>query len=186
MRRAASLPGLATLAIVMSLTAPVARASLFRALDLRELTAAAEQIVVADVLRTASDWDAAHRTIHTTIDIMVRDSWKGPPPANGRITLRQLGGRVGDIEMSVHGMATFAAGERVLLFLERSRVVGMAQGKRTLRWSDAARRWLVEPAESGGVPAAPTSPGSGASTPAGAEDLDTLRGRVRDLLRSGP
>jgi hypothetical protein len=58
-------------------TAPVAMASLMRAMDLSELTANADQIVVVDVLSTESAWDGGHRNIYSTVEIKVLESWKG-------------------------------------------------------------------------------------------------------------
>jgi hypothetical protein len=162
--------------------APHARASLVRAMDLAELTTTAEQIVVADIAKVESHWDNNHRTIFSTIEIRVQESWKGTPPADGKIVLRQPGGSVGEIEMTVVGMPTFSAGERVLLFLDRAAVVGMGQGKRRLRWDEAGKRWLASPGdassavridERGQIHAAPASP---------AETLDALRAKVRVLL----
>src|SRR5512136_451443 len=83
-----------------------AEATLLRLLDLPELVAAADRIVVADVQSSHAAWDASHRTIYTTVEIRVRESWKGPSPSDGAITLRHLGGTVGEIEMTVHGAPT--------------------------------------------------------------------------------
>jgi hypothetical protein len=173
---------LAVAALGLGLATPVAMASLLRALDLAALTADADRIVVADVLSTRATWDGAHRTIFTTVEIAVRESWKGDAPAGRQLTLRQLGGTVGDIELTVRGMPVFTTGERSLLFLRRSQVVGMSQGKRNLRWQAAEQRWLVEPADHTDV--VMVGPG-GRLRAAGAdpgEDLDGLRSRVRSLL----
>jgi hypothetical protein len=158
------------------------RASIVRAMDLAELAGAAEQIVVGDVLSVESAWDENHRTIHTAVSVGVQESWKGTTPSGGRVSIRQLGGTVGDIEMSVHGMARFSTGERALLFLEHGRVVGMGQGKRRLQWSSARQQWQVDaPQVSGarllgrGTTAAPTAP-------SGPESLDSLRDKVRALM----
>jgi hypothetical protein len=162
--------------------APVATASLVRSLDLSALVAEADQIVVADVLSIHAAWDPQHRTIHTTVDLGVRESWKGSVPADGRIAIRQLGGVVGDIEMTVHGMPAFTMGERALLFLRRAQVVGMSQGKRHLRWEQAKKRWLVEHASDESVV---VLDGRGRLSPAPRQPtqaLDELRARVRTLV----
>ncbi len=160
---------------------PVAVASIARALELPELVTSADRIVVADVVSVASAWDAPHRNIHTTVEIAVRESWKGESPASGRLTLRQLGGPVGDIEMSVVGAAKFVPGERALFFLDRQRLVGMAQGKRALRWEAASRRWSVEPCARAGAMLVARD-GRVRAEIAPAEDLDSLRRRVARLL----
>jgi|WetSurMetagenome_2_1015567.scaffolds.fasta_scaffold573027_2 hypothetical protein len=160
-----------------------AMASAVRALDLADLTAGADQVVVADVLTVTSAWDRTHRTITTTIEIAVRESWKGSPSADGRITIRQPGGTVGEIEMTVHGMSRFVVGERALLFLHRSQIVGMAQGKRTLRWEAAKKQWLVEAADRTGAvnyrPRGSLQP----ALPGQTESLEALRETIRDLAR---
>jgi hypothetical protein len=159
-----------------------AQATLMRAMDLPELVAAADRIVVADVLSTQSAWDSSGRTIHTTVAIAVRESWKGPSDGSASISLRQLGGTVGEIEMTVHGSAKFAVGERALLFLRGARLVGMSQGKRSLRWEPARRRWLVAPADRAHtIPAVNVA---SVAQPDADDDLDTLRTKVRALVRN--
>jgi hypothetical protein len=159
-----------------------ARASLTRAMDLAELTTTAEQVVVADVTRVDSQWDPGHRNIITTVAITVQESWKGTPPADGKMVLRQLGGSVGEIEMTVIGMPRFAVGDRALLFLQRAGVVGMGQGKRPLRWDEGSKCWLVD---TGNAPDVVRIDAQGkirhAAGPA-PESLDSLRTRVRALL----
>jgi hypothetical protein len=161
---------------------PLAMASLVRALDLAGLTTGADRIVVADVLSVQAAWDAAHRTIHTAVEVSVRESWKGETPAGGRLTIRQLGGTVGEIEMTVRGMARFAVGERTLLFLRRSQVMGMSQGKRSLRWEPIERRWLVDPADHSEVVTIDRNGGLRAVGAGRAEALDSLRDKVGGLL----
>ncbi len=116
----------------------------------------------------------------------MRESWKGDAPVDRHLTLRQPGGTVGDIEMTVRGMPVFVAGERSLLFLRRAQVVGMAQGKRNLRWQADERRWLVEPADHAEVVAVGRDGRLGAARPERAEDLDGLRGKVRSLVGKQP
>ena len=137
--------------------------------------------MVADVVSVESAWDAAHRNIHTTVELAVRESWKGDIPGSGRLALRQLGGTVGEIEMSVLGAAKFVPGERALLFLGRQGLVGMAQGKRTLRWEAAGRRWLAEPAAAAGATLV-DGRGQPGREPPPLEALDSLRSRVRRLV----
>lgn len=177
---------LAALGLMLALGLPwttlTASASIVRALDLAELTSRADQIVVGDVEGVRSAWDSAHRTIITTIDVVVRESWKGEAPRDGRIRLRQLGGRVGDIEMTVHGVPAFCVGERNLLFLGRNGLVGMGQGKRTMHRGQDGASWQVDLSDERGlllVGAKPARDGRAER----AETLDALRAKVRSLLR---
>jgi hypothetical protein len=161
---------------------PAARATLMRFMDLPELVGASDRIVVADVRTVQSAWDGSHRSIHTTVEVSVRESWKGTSASDEAITIRQLGGTVGEIEMTVHGMPSFSVGERALLFLHGTQVVGMEQGKRRLRWESATRRWLVGPAaRTTAVLRAPRGKLRG-TDPDAAEDLDSLRAKIRSLV----
>ena len=161
---------------------PVAMATLMRAMDLAELATSADQIVVCDVVSQESAWDDGHRNIYTTIEISVRESWKGATPADGRIRIRQLGGTVGDIEMTVHGMARFTPGERSLLFLRQAQVVGWSQGKRRVHWDSTNLRWLADAADQAHVRGADAQGRPHATEPDQPEALERLRERVRALI----
>lgn len=158
-------------------------ASLVRAMDLDELTTSSDRIVVADVSTVHAAWDDAHRSIVSTVEIDVRETWKGAATAGERLSIRQPGGTVGDIEMTVHGMPRFSVGERALLFLHSSHVVGMSQGKRNLRWEATDRRWLVEAAERSEVVRVDAAGKLHSAGPGQSEDLDSLRKRVLGLVR---
>lgn len=161
---------------------PRAEASLTRAMDLSELVATAEQVVVADVAKVTSQWDDDHRNIVTTVEIAVQESWKGSPPSNGKLSIRQPGGTVGEIEMTVVGMPHFSVGEHTLLFLRQAGVVGMGQGKRPLRWDAGAKRWMVGSADDAGAVRLDRQGKLRAQAGAPSETLDDLRDRVRGLL----
>ena len=157
-------------------------ASLVRALALDELVEAADQVVVADVLSVQSAWDESHRVIHTTVEMEIRENWKGASPESGHMSIRQLGGTVGEIEMTVHGMPKFRVGERSLLFLRHSQVVGMSQGKRNLRKDDASHRWLVDPADRSEVVNVVAGGKLHAVGPERVDDLDGLRARILRMV----
>jgi hypothetical protein len=159
-----------------------ARASLIRAMDLAELTSTAEQVVVADVTKVDSQWDPGHRNIVTTVEIAVQESWKGTPPANGTMVLHQLGGSVGEIEMTVIGMPRFSVGDRALLFLQNAGVVGMGQGKRPLRWDESSQRWMVDAGNATGVIRVDGQGKIRAQARPAPESLDSLRSRVQAIL----
>ena len=164
----------------------LATASLVQSLNLAELTARAERIVVAQVVSSKSDWDSSHRTIHTRIEIKVEEAWKGSVGPGERIVITQPGGSVGNIEMRVHGMPGFVLGEKAVLFLAgeaRTRVVGMSQGKRSVRWNGTAKRWVAESPEHSAV-VRRDSLGQLRPVPAEpAVGLDELREQVRALVR---
>src|SRR6185503_19716752 len=71
------------------------------------------------VVTVATAWDAD--TIYTYVTIDVREVIEGWVPER-RITLKQLGGRVGDTALVIDGQAVFDRNEEVFLFLSvRSR-----------------------------------------------------------------
>ena len=164
----------------------LAAGSLVQALDLSELTAQAERIVVAQVVSSKSDWDSSHRTIRTRIEIKVEEAWKGVVAPGERIVIVQPGGSVGNIEMRVHGMPGFALGEKTVLFLAgqaAARVVGMSQGKRSVRWDDTAKRWVAEAAEHSAVVRRNSQGGLQPALSDPATGLDEFRQRVRALVK---
>lgn len=166
----------------------VARGSAVLALELPELTARADRIVVAEVLSVTSAWDAGRKQIHSTVELGVSESWKGDLPRTRRLVLVQPGGSVDELEMKVHGLPSFAAGERAVLFLrgrgaEPLALVGLGQGKRPLRFDSAGRRWMVD---GGDRSAAVRIEPGGRLVPVAPEvalPLEELRRRVHALVK---
>ena len=88
--------------------------------------------------------------------------------------------------MRVHGMPSFAPGERAVLFLAgqaATRVVGMSQGKRPVRWDGTAKRWMAEAAEHSAVVRRDPQGRLQPVPPEPAMGLDELRQRVRALVK---
>jgi hypothetical protein len=173
------------LGLLALLIPSLAVASLVQAMDLADLTARADRIVVAQVVSTNSEWDSSRRNIHTRIEIAVEETWKGSLAVGQRAIIVQPGGSVDDIEMHVHGMPNFAPGEKAVLFLagqSAPRVVGMSQGKRPLRWDGAGKRWVAEAAEASAVVRRDPQGRLQPATPEPALGLDELRQRVRALV----
>jgi len=106
-------------------------------LSLLELTKKSDSIVMARVDDAVSSWDAAHKEIYTYITLNVLQPMKGNKGAT-TITLRQLGGTVGNIASVVPGMPSFRKGEEVVVFLTQKDaagypwVMGLQQGKYTV------------------------------------------------------
>ncbi|HEY2900324.1 MAG TPA: hypothetical protein VGL59_07100 [Polyangia bacterium] len=172
-----------------------AQASLMVALDLNQLVAHADHIVITDVVSVQSAWDAKHEGIVSTIQLNVVESWKGPATPQSRITVVQPGGTVDDITMVVFGMTQFHPGERSLIFLRgrvtAASVVGMAQGKRALFREATTGRWMADgPDRSGALFVRPD-----AATPAAAaaatenalrrRALDDLHQDIRAMMKAG-
>ncbi len=158
----------------------------------RELTASAAAIVVGRVKAIASDWDASRTQIFTDVTVALDEVVHGQLPPAGDITIRQLGGRVGDTESRVLGSPQFTVGERVLLFLRPNpdgtlRVAHLYLGKYSVTTDPATGEAIVQRRRPAGVLALP-GPGADELPPA-LEELQRLRDlldRVRAHLRQLP
>lgn len=124
------------LVAVALLFAGTAGAATVERLTLGKLADRSELVFVGTVAsqRSVAEHDPVRVWTQTTFE--VEESLKGPK-ATGPIALRQLGGAAEGYGQEVPGYATFAVGERVLVFLERTQtgrlvVTGLAQGKFTL------------------------------------------------------
>ena len=166
-------------------TARAPQASLLRAMSLEQLVTSSNEIIVAKVISVKAAWDPPHRRILSTIEVKIEECWKGA--AGEFITIVQPGGTVGDIEMTVHGMPKFTAGERSLLFLRGQtnfQVVGMSEGKRPVAWDADSKRWMVE---SPNVEDTVDVDAAGRLHPAAQAaqlDLESMRARVRKMIRN--
>jgi hypothetical protein len=163
-----------------------AEGSIAVALDLAGLVELSDRIVVADVVSVKSAWDESHRTIFSTVELAVGESWKGSVSPTRRISIVQVGGKVDGVVMFVPGQSQFVPAERAVLFLRgpenAARVVGLGQGKRPLRFDSHARAWMVD---GGDRSAAFHIDGKGRMTAAEAEPavvLESLRQQVRRLV----
>lgn len=165
-----------------------AQGSLVLAMNLEEMTAAADRIVVGEVLAVTSRWSSRRERILSNIEVQVSESWKGAMPGDGRLTIVQPGGSADGIEMIVHGMPLFTPGERAVLFLREVRpgalaLVGLGQGRRPLTFDAAKRLWMVG---GGDRQAAVVREPRGSLTPAAPVapvPLIELRRRISGLLR---
>jgi len=131
-------PTIGCLAVAMALllAAPVAAHETGRKLTDDELVARSSNIVRGRVTNLRSEWSLDGTHIYTFVDIRVDESLKRSIPGN-RLTLRLLGGAVGEIAMTVLGTPEFERDEEVLLFLEKNTrsffpTVGRHEGKLTV------------------------------------------------------
>jgi hypothetical protein len=179
---------LASLALGGLVAGRPAAASQVLAMDLPELTARAERIVVAEVMSVKTGWDSSHKRILSTVELHVSEVWKGQVAGDGRITVVQPGGVADGIEMIVHGLPRFESGERAVLFLrgpdgKPASLVGMGQGKRLLNFERASKRWMVGTGDLSAVMNVDTkgravSPESATPLP-----LDEMRRQVGQLVK---
>lgn len=119
----------ATLTMLLLFSATAAASTVIK-LDLPQLVAHSDAIVVAQVQDTESKLESDGR-VYTTITFSTRDIVKGEVGAT--FSIRQIGGVDGDIATRVPGMPDFRDHEKVFLFLtnfeENPVITGLSQGK---------------------------------------------------------
>ncbi|MFY9802732.1 MAG: hypothetical protein WA211_20170 [Candidatus Acidiferrales bacterium] len=104
-------------AVAALLPIPTARATTLERMSLAKMAQTAQLIVRAQCLANSTTWDAGE--IWTFTSFAVEGAWKGAPPgAAARLTVRLLGGSVGNLTSTVSGVPRFRPGEEVILFLE--------------------------------------------------------------------
>ena len=91
-------------------------ASTFVALPETELVGGSESIIQGRVVGQTSFWNESGRLIVTEAVVRVRETIVGESPK--RVTVRTVGGRVGDYTVEAPGFPRFEPRERVILFLE--------------------------------------------------------------------
>lgn len=126
--------GLGPVALVTSDVA----ASTVEALSLRELVTAADDIVVGQVISIEAHYDE-HQRIVTDAILRTSEVMHGRARRGDLLTVRRIGGEVGDLGLRVEGEALLVPGENLVLFGRRIatravpsgfvlRPVGMSQG----------------------------------------------------------
>lgn len=107
----------AVVALVATVLAPAAASATVVLLESFEQMTANSQLVVRGVAGASNvRWNPEHTRIETWTEISVEEVLKGKVSAP--VSIRQVGGVIGDIGMGVAGEASFKQGEQVLLFLE--------------------------------------------------------------------
>ena len=122
--------------VVMLLSLPFLLFSLtLRRTTLEKLQHNTELVIYGSVLATHSAWDDEHEFIWTESEVEIKEVLKGSRTLN-RITISQLGGRVGDTGLEVPGVELLAPGDEVILFVRRFRgryrIESMELGKFTI------------------------------------------------------
>lgn len=162
------------------------------AMELPELSAAADTIVIAQVVSAVSRFEDDHRAIRTEVQLRVQETWKGLPNGSASvIKIVQPGGVVGDLEMRVHGLPTFPIAEQSVLFLNARdaqqldrgfRLTGLGQGKRRL-FKDGKGELMAAPSDRSAAVQKAISGGFQAAAPDVPLRLSDLRQQVRLLLK---
>src|SRR5271168_4135277 len=98
-------------------TATTAVATTLERMSIAKMTQRAQLVVRAQCLGNSVAWDGGE--IWTFTSFEVEDSWKGAPTgAAQQVTVRLLGGSVGNLTSTVSGVPRFRPGEEVILFLQ--------------------------------------------------------------------
>lgn len=135
-------------AVIMLLVGSTAFATSVLKMSLRDLAKNSDSIVLARVEDESARYDA-NKEIYTYITLRVLDPVKGMKAEHGKkatahemITIRQIGGVVGNIASIVPGMPKFTKGEEVVVFLSKKDaggypwVMGLQQGKYSVSTDD--------------------------------------------------
>ena len=108
---------LVLLAAVQVCAAMSASATTLERMSVAKMTQAAQLVVRAQCVASSARWDGGE--IWTFTSFAVEDSWKGAPSgAAQQLTVRLLGGSVGNLSSTVSGVPRFRPGEEVILFLQ--------------------------------------------------------------------
>ena len=121
--------GVAALALLLAIEIS---ASVVIKMSLEELVDKADVIVEGQVEAVYTQWDNGRQLTFTYVAVRVDDPLKGDRTRS--LLIRQLGGRIGNYELTVPGMPRFRQEDVVILFLAVSgngtfQVLGMNQGK---------------------------------------------------------
>jgi hypothetical protein len=139
------------LVLVVCLAAFPANSTTLVRMSVAQMTRAAQLVVRARCLANSTAWDGGE--IWTFSSFSVEETWKHPaaPTANSSsyLTVRLLGGTVGNLNSVVSGVPRFTPGEQVVLFLEPSArgdysVVSWVQGTFRIREDPRTGRQFAE------------------------------------------
>lgn len=184
---------LVAVALLVALSAPVVSATtVVRVTDV-ELTRGATAIVVARVLGIQASWRERTRQVVTDVTVGVDEVLAGDVPERS-VSVRLMGGRIGDLDVGIPGNPDFRVGETALLFLRedrdgRLRVAHLYQGKFSVVVDDLTGRELALRAPAEGVDVLVPDGSGAAATTRDAGDtrrLDDIRRLVRALRPASP
>ena len=125
--------GCGAILLSMALHENAAATTLAR-MSIEQMSRSAPLIVHARCIGNSTGWDSGE--IWTFTNFEVEESWKGSAPSP--ISVRLLGGRLGNLTSNVSGVPRFRSGEEVVLFLEPTArgdfsIVSWAQGTLRIR-----------------------------------------------------
>jgi hypothetical protein len=132
MNRAPWLLGLSVFGLALLIAAP-ASTTVIQYLDVEQMSRIASVVAVGEVERVESSWNDEQTKIYTRVTIRTTEVLKGERGLE-TVTLKLIGGRVGEHVARLPGTPVFEPGDRVLCFLEPREdqdgylLIGMFQG----------------------------------------------------------
>lgn len=109
--------------IVLLIAAAIpATASTFVFMTLPEMVAEADAIVFGEVVQRDVSWTESGRLITANNRVNVSEVWVGQ--AGKEVSVRTIGGQVGDFMVEAHGFPQLHEGEKVVLFLRKDEETG--------------------------------------------------------------
>jgi hypothetical protein len=116
---------------------------------LEKMVEASDRIVVGKVLGLESKWDKNGTLIWTYVTLSCQQIIKGPVSEN-QITIRVMGGKVGEVGVHVSHVPIFRKGETALVFLQENEkglfdVLNWREGKYTFAQDGLERMGRREP-----------------------------------------
>ncbi len=108
-----------------ALLAPARAATYAELLDVDDLSDRADRIVLGEVAAARTE-RTANGSLVTAYTIVVAETLRGTPAPS--LELRLPGGRMDGLSLTVPGVPRFAQEDRLVLFLNGGRLVGMGQG----------------------------------------------------------
>lgn len=137
---------LAGMMLSLAIASSNARATTFAEMTIDQFTDASTWIVEGRVEEVWTELDSENDLVWTRARVAVHTTHKGPQQAT-ELIIDSAGGRVGNYEVYVPGMATFSVGEEIFVFLsdtgKRIVPVSMFQGKYTVRRATGETRQHV-------------------------------------------
>ncbi len=143
MKRASSILRVSILVLIALTTFAQATQIIYR--SPQQMGEGSALVVSGRVTGVRSYWNDTNTKIFTETQVVIDQSYKGG--AGGVVSVVQLGGIVGHVQMKVEGALAWNPGEEVLLFLEpfsddRYMVYGLSQGRYEIERDDRGRPFV--------------------------------------------
>lgn len=180
-------PAVAAALVCALIASTPANASVVIALNLEELTAEADRIVIGQVV-WVEPMRSGNGMIRTRYRVQVEEDLRGS--GDREIIVETLGGQVGRLAMRVDGAPSFALGDRAVVFVQGDNhgifyPIGLAQG--VMRIEDENGVAMVVPSRRGMSLVRPNERGvlvKSAGPLANKEHLDVFLSRVREIIEA--